>query len=66
MILKLKDRNGEQLQVGDKIKIFSRRDKTKFGVREIVNEGGKIGIISHNEEFSPMYFYPSSIIEKLK
>ena len=38
MKIKWKDRNGEQLKIGDTIKIYSRRNKEKFVTREIIQK----------------------------
>ena len=63
--LKQRDRLGNELFVGDDIKIFSRKYKDKFVVRKIVQQGLAVGIISAQGEFRSMYYFPSRIIEKV-
>ena len=63
--IKQKDRKGNELYIGDKIKIYSRRHKEKYVVREIVQQGNAVGIISLQGMFCSMYYFPSRIIEKV-
>lgn len=63
--IKQKDRKGNELYIGDKIKIYSRRHKEKYVVREIVQQGNAVGIISLQGMFCSMYYFPRGIIEKV-
>lgn len=63
--IKQKDRKGNELYVGDKIKIYSRRHKEEYVIREIVQQGNAIGIMSLQGMFCIMYYFPSRIIEKV-
>lgn len=63
--IKQKDRKGNELYIGDKIKIYSRRHKEKYVIREIVQQGNAVGIMSLQGMFCSMYYFPSRIIEKV-
>lgn len=63
--IKQKDRKGNELYIGDKIRIYSRRHKEKYVIREIVQQGNAIGIINPQGMFCSMYYFQSRIIEKV-
>ena len=66
MKIKWKDRNGDQLKIGDKIKIYSRRNKDKFVIREIIKKENSVGIKDYQGNFTRSSLYPSNIVEKIK